>query len=52
MEQYKQEVKVLLYYLAVLTVGDDGMWEGKVGEREGWFPSENVAEAKRDNSGK
>ncbi|XP_067950717.1 protein shank-like isoform X2 [Watersipora subatra] len=37
--------------VTVLTVGEDGMWEGKVGEKEGWFPSENVAEMRRPSLG-
>ncbi|XP_074657452.1 uncharacterized protein LOC141910635 isoform X2 [Tubulanus polymorphus] len=30
----------------VLSVGERGFWEGKTGNREGWFPSERVEEVK------
>lgn len=33
-----------LFHNVVLSVGEQGFWEGKVGPREGWFPSECVEE--------
>ncbi|KAF6025186.1 SHANK3 [Bugula neritina] len=33
--------------VTVLTVGDGGLWEGKVGDKEGWFSPDHVAEVKR-----
>ena len=33
--------------LAVISVGEQGYWEGRVGQHEGWFPSSCVAEVKR-----
>ena len=31
----------------VLSVGEDGMWEGKTGDKEGWFPPDNVSEQQK-----
>ncbi len=28
----------------MISVGEGGYWEGKIGEREGWFPSDFVRE--------
>ena len=35
-----------LYVFAVISVGEQGYWEGRVGQREGWFPSRCVDETK------
>jgi len=43
---------VCLYIYVVLTVGDGGLWEGKVGDKEGWFSPDHVAEVKRQANGK
>ena len=31
---------------SVISVGEGGYWEGKIGDREGWFPSEHVQEVR------
>lgn len=31
-------------WLAVLSVGEGGYWEGRVNDEEGWFPSDCVQE--------
>jgi hypothetical protein len=38
--------------LSVLSVGEKGFWEGKCGNREGWFPSMCVQEVKMRKNGK
>ena len=32
-------------------MSDTGYWEGSVGEREGWFPSEHVQEVRLRHKG-
>ncbi len=30
----------------MISVGEGGYWEGKIGEREGWFPADHVQEVR------
>ena len=30
----------------MISVGEGGYWEGKIGDREGWFPSDHVQEVR------
>jgi hypothetical protein len=34
----------MLTSCVVLFIGNSGMWEGRVGARQGWFPSSAVKE--------
>ena len=34
----------MLAFCVVLFIGKAGMWEGRVGTRQGWFPSSAVKE--------
>ena len=38
-------------YISVASISDTGYWEGSVGEREGWFPSEHVQEVRLRHKG-
>ena len=39
---------IYVYFVfVVLSVGEDGMWEGKTGDKEGWFPPDNVSEQQK-----
>ena len=37
--------------IKVSSISDTGYWEGSVGEREGWFPSEHVQEVRLRHKG-
>ena len=41
------DVYILYFVFVVLSVGEDGMWEGKTGDKEGWFPPDNVSEQQK-----
>ena len=37
--------------IKVSSISDTGYWEGSIGEREGWFPSEQVQEVRLRQKG-
>ena len=37
---------------SVTSISDTGYWEGSVGEREGWFPSEHIQEVRLRHKGR
>ena len=40
-----------MFCISVTSVSDTGYWEGSVGDRDGWFPSEHVQEVRLRHKG-